>query len=305
MSRSPAAARVAAWLAALALLAASAVYIAATFEWRAALSILARAHAGWFFAGGAIAIVVYWVLRALRWRLLLAGMGTHAPLVDVYLSSCVALSLSVFTPLQSGEALKVELLRRQGHVDRLPGYTAFAVERVADLYVIAAMGIVSMAAASRFPLAAACAVLIALPVAAFALLRRARVPGRAGALLARVREGVSDAPALLWLFVLTSAAWLAVAFGWYATMRSVGIDLDLPQTLGLLSIVSLATIASLIPGGLGIAEAGTAEVLRRFGVDATLAQAGALALRGFSLLVIALGLLHLVLLRVRTASSPT
>src|SRR4051812_49009241 len=102
--------RVAGWIVAGAVLAASVAYIAATFRWHEALAILARADAAWFFAGGGGAILVYWVVRALRWRLLLRGMGVQAPFVELYLSSSVALSLSVLTPLQSGEALKVELL---------------------------------------------------------------------------------------------------------------------------------------------------------------------------------------------------
>lgn len=291
-----------AWILAALVLAASVAYIVATFQWGDALAILARADAAWFLGGGSAAILAYWTLRALRWRLLLRGMGAEAPFADLYLSSSVALSLSVLTPLQSGEALKVELLQRQGHVRRMPGYSAFAIERVADLYVVAAIGAVSIAGSDASSLALATAVAVALPVAAFALLHRVRLEGRAGELVGHLQEGVAHARTLAALLLLTAAGWLAVAFGWQASLRSIAIALDLRQALALLSIITLATIASFIPGGLGIAEAGTAAMLRRFGMDDALAQAGALALRGFSLLVIALGLAHLVVLRRRAAS---
>ena len=291
------------WIVAALVLAASVAYIAATFQWREALAILARADAAWFFAGGGAAILVYWALRALRWQLLLRGMGTQAPFADLYLSSSVALSLSVLTPLQSGEALKVELLRRQGHVQRLPGYSAFAIERVADLYVVAAIGAVSLIGVNPPSLVLAAVAFTAIPLAAFFALHRVRLGGRAGEFVGHLQEGVASAGALFSLLLLTAAGWLAVAFGWHAALRSIAIDLELRQTLALLSLITLATIASLIPGGLGIAEAGTAELLRRFGVDDALAQAGALALRGFSLLVIALGFAHLLALRMRAPSS--
>lgn len=292
--------RLAGGLVAAAVLAASVAYIAATFRWREALAILAHADPAWFFLGSGAAILVYWALRALRWQLLLRGMATHAPFADLYLSSSVALSLSVLTPLQSGEALKVELLRRQGHVQRLPGYTAFAVERVADLYVIAAIGAASLVGTNAGSLALAAATFLALPLVAFAAVHRIRLAGRAGDFVRHLQEGVSSVGALFTLLLITAAGWLAVAFGWHSALRSIAVALDLRQTLALLSLITLASIASLIPGGLGIAEAGTAELLRRFGIDDALAQAGALALRAFSLLVIALGLAHALALRWRT-----
>lgn len=293
--------RLAGWIFAAVLLAASVAYIAATFQWRKALAILAHVQVAWFFLGGGAAVLAYWALRALRWQLLLRGMGTRAPFADLYLASSIALSLSVVTPLQSGEAFKVELLRRQGHVQRLPGYSAFVIERVADLYVVAALGALSLVGASRFSLAVAAVALAGAPVAAFLVLHRVRLAGRVGAFVGHLQEGVSSARALFALLLVTAAGWLAIALGWNAALRSIAVALDARQTLGLLSFVTLATLASLIPGGLGIAEAGIAELLRRFGADDALAQAGALVLRGFSPLVVALGLAHLLAMRLRSA----
>lgn len=279
----------------------SGAYIASTFQWRAAFGVLIDADPAWFFLGSGGAIIAYWGVRALRWRYLMGTMATRVPFVDLYLCSSVALSLSVLTPLQSGEALKVELLRRYGSGHRLPGYSALALERVADIYVVAAIGVVALTSPSGSTLYALllAGLFVALPVSAYLALHAVRLPGRMGKFVAHLQSGVRTPPMLLLLLVLTFASWVIVALGWEACLRSISIRLGFLDMLGLLSLVTLASIVSLIPGGLGIAEASVAEFLIRCGFTAPLSQAGALALRGFSLLVIFLGSIHLLALRAR------
>ena len=293
--------RIAVGILAAILLAASAVYIASTFQWGAAFGVLANANPAWFFLGSGAAIIAYWGVRALRWRYLIAGMDARVPFVDLYLCSSVALSLSVLTPLQSGEALKVELLKRYCRGSRLPGYSAFALERVADLYVVAAIGIVALASPSGLAAHALllAALFIALPVAGYLVLHNVRLPGRMGEFVAHIQSGVRTPAMLLLLLVLTFASWAIVALGWQACLLSISIRLGFLDVLGLLSVVTVASIASFIPGGLGVAEASVAEFLIRGGFAPPLAQAGALSLRGFSLLVILLGGIHFLALRAR------
>jgi uncharacterized membrane protein YbhN (UPF0104 family) len=272
--------RIAVLAVATATFAASATYIALSFEWRAALGMVLAAQPAWFFLGGSVAILGYWLTRAFRWSYLMRGMDNRPAFSQLYLCSAVALSLSVFTPLQAGEALKVELLRKHAGGTRLAGYSAFLIERAADLYVVGAMAAIALAT----PLVAVS--LLALPIAGWWLLRRAH-------------PGVGSPRSLTVVLAATALGWMIVALGWMACLRSVSIRLDLPELLGLVSLVTLASIFSFIPAGLGVADASAAALLIRHGVEPSLAQAGALALRGFSLLIIALGALHLLALRRR------
>ena len=86
------------------------------------------------------------------------------------------------------------------------------------------------------------------------------------------------------------------ALGWQACFFSISITLGLTDMLGLLSIVTLASAVSFIPGGIGIAEAGITELLMSYGISAPLSQAGALVLRALSFLILAIGALHWLLL---------
>ena len=305
MSSSPGAARagrrVAVGLVAAALLVASGVYVATTYEWRAAFALLAHARLAWFFLGGGTAVLAYWVVRALRWRLLMRAMHADAPFVDLYLCNAVGLSLGILTPMQSGEAFKVELLRKTSAGARLPGYGAFALERAADLYAIVAIGIVALLAPSGMHAATVLGVVAfaALPIPAYLLLHRLRLPGRTGAFVETVQRGVGTKGALAALLATTFLGWALVAWGWQLSLVALAIRLDFGQVLGLVSLVSLATLASFVPGGLGIADAGIAAYLIRLGYEPALAQAGGLLLRATTLLIIVLGSMHLLALRAR------
>jgi uncharacterized membrane protein YbhN (UPF0104 family) len=284
-------------------LAACGAYVWRSFQWQEAFGLLSRADPAWFLAGGGAGIIAFWTIRALRWQFLLRAMRAEGRFVELYLCCAVALSFSVFTPLQSGELLKVELLKRYGRVARLPGYSALLLERAVDLYAIVAIGIVALAFRAGFlspgGTALAAVLLPALPVASYLLLHRLQPHGRLGQVVGLVQEGVRSPAALGMVLVLTFLGWAMVALAWQACFVSLSIALGIIDMLGLLSAITLASIISFVPGGIGIVEAGVAEILIGHGIDAPLAQAGALLLRALSFVTVGLGLLHWLVLRRR------
>jgi uncharacterized membrane protein YbhN (UPF0104 family) len=286
-------------LVALGAFVAAVAYLAATFQWEEAFALLATADIAILVGGSGTALMAYWAIRALRWRLLMQGMGVRCGFLSLYLCSSAALGLSVLTPLQSGEVLKVELLRKTAGAGRLPGYSAVMLERVADLYAVVALGIIAAVATALSPLggAFAAAALLVVPWVAYRLVPSISLTGRLGQFVAHMRSGLRSPHILVVFMAWTFAGWLLVAAAWQACLRSISIDLGMMELLGLLSSVTLATILSFVPAGLGVAEAGTSGILIHYGMAAPLAQAGALALRAFSVMVVALGGLHLLLLR--------
>jgi uncharacterized membrane protein YbhN (UPF0104 family) len=108
-----------------------------------------------------------------------------------------------------------------------------------------------------------------------------------------MRRCVGDIPTLLMIIVITCVSWASVAFSWQVFLGAGGIHLDFSKAVALMSLVALINIASLVPGGLGISEAGISQLLMHFGFASAVAQAGALILRSYSLVIIALGAGHL------------
>jgi len=91
---------------------------------------------------------------------------------------------------------------------------------------------------------------------------------------------------------------MLIASAWQISLSSVGIMLPATSTMMLVAVVTVAGILSFIPGGLGVADVMSIEVLMALGVSSSSAQAAALALRAYGLVVILFGLFHLLLIAV-------
>ncbi|MFA5203905.1 MAG: lysylphosphatidylglycerol synthase transmembrane domain-containing protein [Lentisphaeria bacterium] len=276
--------------------AASIWYIGRTFQWRELGQVLKNVNLACLIAGGGASIVTYWLLRTLRWHILLRRTCTHVPFLDLYLCTAVSLSFSLVTPFQSGEMLKIELLKKYGLIQRSPGYGTFLIERVLDLAALLTMACVSLLTTVNILPNRAYAILGGLLLAGVAgllVLAKLRVTGRLQRLLEHMRQCVGDLPTLILAVVITGVSWASVVFSWQVFLYAGGIHLDFAKAVALMSIVALISIISLIPGGVGIGEVGTSQLLMHFGCAAAIAQRGSLVLRAYSLVTIALGACHL------------
>ena len=292
--------RVAAILFSASVFAGSTVYVVLTFQWGAIALALKEVNPIQLIGYGGSSIVLYWMIRALRWHLLLKRTDTIVPFFDVYMCTAVSLSFSIFTPLQSGEMLKVELLKKYGMIQRFPGYGSFLVERALDLgTVLTIAGISLLTALSFLPHRSYAfyfiAASISLGVIGIYTLYRLRFTGRAQQLLNHMNQCVRSIPTLLLVTFITCISWASVAFSWYILLYCGSLPLDFLKTLALMSTVTLINIVSLIPGGLGISEAGASQVLIWLGFTSTAAQTGTLLLRSYSIIAIVLGFIHLAL----------
>lgn len=283
------------------------IYVIVTwFQWHEIFMVLRSADMRWFLGGGLLSLACYWPLRTARWWFLLRQEGIAVHPARLYLFQVAALGMSVITPFQSGEALKIELLERHGHTGRAAGYRTFALERCADLLFVtlaAACFILNGFASGIEPrlLLAMAGIVLAMLLTAWLALHRSH---RFSHLLAAARPlaaQIRDPRTLAVVVPLTALAWLAVAFGWHACLRSVAIDLPIHQVVALVSIMTLVNLASLIPGAVGVSEAGTATILAGLGINVVNAQAGAFTLRAFALSILVLAVLHaLIALLFRT-----
>ena len=277
-------------------------YIYVNFQWGQIYQLMKQVHLYRFFIGGGLSIIAYWFLRALRWHLMLHRLNIKASLSDLYLCTSIALSMAILTPVQSGEAFKVELLKKTSAVDRSPGYTSFALERYLDLFAVMLLAIISLSA--RFTGAGSRLYLLYLLAASVVLLAGLFIVckwdfgGKAREYQEHIRACVNDPRTLLSVAALTLLGWVTVAWGWQICLHSLSIDINLRDALSLTSIMTIINILSFIPGAVGVSEAGIAEFLARLGKEPAAAQAGAIVLRFYSFLIILIGIFHLLFWKV-------
>lgn len=286
-------------LVAVSIFVASIWYLAARFQWREAFSYLARVN----FVRLVVLIwmtqLAYVLVRTWRWRAAVRHANSQVRFFDLYWITAVVVSLAILTPAQAGEALKIELLKRRGLLDRLPGLGAFGLERALDLLTISCIGVLGLVfggfAKEYRGIGWGAAALIALGLIALYILLHFDPGGRLSHWLRAMRKGSGTPATRTKMALATVFSWGLTGVSWQIALRAADIHLSLPEILSLLSLVTLGTLLSWIPGGLGVSEVLTAEALVSMGIARVAAQAGALILRAQALIIVLFGLIHLLL----------
>jgi glycosyltransferase 2 family protein len=278
---------------------ASAWYLAAAFQWRDAWRILLTASPTWL-AVAASTIPVYWLLRAIRWQILLREVGVAVPPVELYTCVAASVGIATVTPFQSGEAMKVEFLKSVGGMGRSRGYSSFLVERVADLGVVVALAASGLLLGCNLGLGrnVVLAVLAGMLLAVLAGIRAAwtlPLHGRLGRFQAHLKACVPNTKAAMVLVGITLTCWGVTGVGWYASLLSLGMDIGYADATTLMCVLALIGVLTFVPGSIGVGEASASLFLVHLGQPLPQAQAGALILRFYGVMIIVLALAHLVI----------
>lgn len=270
-------------------------YVLTAFDWSAVGRALRGFDVLGFVAVGVPCTVVLLIARSVRWIAVANLAGPWRTMVRLHAQTSLSIAVATATPLQAGELLKLKLARRETGLGWGELGTAFALERVADVLAVLLIGVIGFwgVASDRLMLAAAAWLL--LTVAALLALRWVAawpVATRWAPWLAPI-AGFRVAPRRMALFVGgTAAKWVCVLLTWQALFAACGILLTLGQCAVVLSGVTLAVTASLVPGGLGVSEVSTKALLTWMSVEPALADAGAVLLRLMLPLVVVVALLN-------------
>ena len=251
--------------------------------------------AWWAFAAALGLAVVNYLLRGVRWHLLLRNRGIAVPRDDSALVFVAGFALAI-TPGKVGELVKSYLLRSLHQVPVARSAPVVIAERVADLIALLILSVIGVAlygVAAELVIGAAAVIglgmlVLAWPALAHRLGELATTPRRLARFRPRVRELVDGLTALsrpgvmVWSTALSLAAWLAECVG-FALIVDAFPGTAVPFGLAML-IYAATTIAgalSFLPGGLGVTEGAMALLLVQgsHGVDAATAAAATILTR--------------------------
>jgi len=271
-------------------------YVIINFEWSKIIQLLKDTNFIYFFWGCSCTIIVYWFLRSLRWFFILRNLQIKINFFKLYIWSAMSLSLSIVTPLQFGEILKIEFLKKNSSISRIQGYSAFMFERFIDLSIIVMLSAVSLIllfeSGGLFSYLIIFFMIIIVFFIGFYFIYKRQFKGKVGEILSYLKTCGSNIGNLIIVILLTLFSWFVVAAGWQIALSSISVYLSFEDSISLMSIITLASIISFIPGGLGVSEVGVTEFLLHLGESSSLAQTGGLILRAYGFLILFLGLVH-------------
>lgn len=251
---------------------------------------LASARIVWLVPMVIFAAAALW-LRALRWRVLLAGVG---PLGDssVFYATCIGFMGNMVLPLRAGEAIKPLVIARDGRISMPAALATVAIERLLDMIMLGLFaGITLLLVPAGDFLRTAAQTIVALVVVAivglFVVIRFSdpierltlRLADRLPRLLGHfVREGargflrglhaLRDVRTLVTVFVYSALVWLCAVLGFITGALALEIAAPLIP-LGFATTVVIAAAVSVpsAPGFIGVFWAGAEIALGMFGVS--------------------------------------
>ena len=275
------------------------VYLYKEFQWRPALAIVKTADIGIFLFGAVFSIVTFWIFRTLRWAVMLEVFGYHKlSFWSLYIAIAYSLGLSMVMPLQSGEILKVEMLNRKSGLPRSDGYFALAIERLLDIVVVLSITIIciSFSSFSGEKVISALIIMGVFLLTALIVYLLFHFCGDQLSIVKEIKSRVSillENPYLLFkTTVLTVLAWACVVFGWWVSLWSIDVITTPVDITGMTTGMTLVNVVSFIPGSVGVSEVGISVWLNYLGIDLEMANAGALKLRAYGLMLLVVGICH-------------
>ncbi|WP_167909857.1 lysylphosphatidylglycerol synthase transmembrane domain-containing protein [Thermococcus sp. Bubb.Bath] len=229
-----------------------------------------------------IAVATYYIsvfIYALRWRIVLSGMGKDIPLMELLKITLSSIFVNNVTPMSrgGGEILRITWVSKKHKVPVALSTASIVYERISEVIpvlILTLLGISYFAThvVAFVVLGAIAAVLLWLKWDRVVMLsvKIFRVSLRQEDLIRMLELKKKPAISLLtvglssavWLLDVTRLKLIAMAFGWN-------------PPLAFLAIVSLANLLfgliAFTPGGIGIVEGGLLGTLTYFGIPSTLA----------------------------------
>ncbi|HET6430809.1 lysylphosphatidylglycerol synthase transmembrane domain-containing protein [Dyella sp.] len=264
--------------------------IAATtrlFDWSSVAAALAHLRAGLLVGAGAPLLLLIALLRGWRWLVVLGMRPTPRLLWQSFCANGAAAGLASLTPFQVGEIVKIRLIPdHHGSAWRL-GVSAFFVERMLDLGTMCCVCLAGLSV--RFGIAWAALPALCIPLlGAFIgshVARRLPLPAR----LRPYVEVLLHLPRTVAAAALSLPIWGLYCVLWWIALQAMNVPILWHQVAILLGAVMLAVVVSMTPGGLGVSELSSRGLLLWLGQTPAQAEAGAIALRLLTPIIVLVG----------------
>ena len=233
-----------------------------------------------------IAFYFSFVVRAVRWEVLLRNTGEQTHFGELFHIVILAWFANCVLPAKMGDFYRAYLLRQQTTVSGSKGLGTIFSERALDFLVLMSLLVISGLISFRAGVPhqflpallvglAICLILIrGLVAVRFGHVHLERlIPRSLRERAGRFRSGLLSAfhGRLLVLLALTVLVWLAESTRLYLVVQALPlhVDLNLAQIMFIALVASLLTTIPALPGGLVLVEGGIVTVLVFFGLTAT------------------------------------
>ncbi len=205
-----------------------------------------------------------YLLRAVKWHLYSRELGVTILFRRNLIVFLSGLSMTI-TPVRMGEVLKCYLLKKFSGARISKTLPAVVVERLTDIISLCLLSLSGIFVASNYALMAAGFSMIVLLLlfatrieSFYTVLSKLPLIRRFVCRISEVQEGgklLSSRRMVLLSILITVPAWFLEGVGLWLLLRGLGINAPLMTVVFIFSFSSVFGALSMLPGGLGAAEA--------------------------------------------------
>lgn len=248
-------------------------------------------HFNWiFFIIMLILTTIAYFVRFLKWNFFLKSVGVHLNLKDNLFVFFSGLGM-IITPAKVGEIWKGWLIKDIDGTSLSKTVPVVIIDRVTDLIgliILSALGILYYKEGSYILI-----ILILLFIGFFVAIKSNTISGkiisilekRAGKYSKDIKtmhktfEELMNPKNMTLMSFLSAFAWFFECLAFFFVIMGFGESLSVLISTFIFSFASLAGAVSMIPGGLGVAEATFSGLLQYFGLTATISVGAAIIIR--------------------------
>jgi uncharacterized protein (TIRG00374 family) len=235
-------------------------------------------------------------LRFLRWQYYLKIMGWKLSLKNSILIYTSSFALTI-TPGKVGDFLKSYYLKKFKEISFTESASLILIERVTDMFgtlILSLFGCIVFGVGKDFVMLIALAlsglvILFSFPKIGLPLIKKVERIPKIGKYAVGFEKAYQVSGKLLRLdrlffaSMLSTLAWFAECAGLYYVFQGLGGNISLFQATFIYAFSSSVGAATMLPGGLGGAEATMSGLLLLLGVKSSLTVAGTILIRTMTL----------------------
>ncbi|MCX7836171.1 MAG: flippase-like domain-containing protein [bacterium] len=245
---------------------------------------------------GVLSYIGFVLVSTYRWMVLLNFPIRKLPIKKLIIITTVAKGLGSITPMNAGEFLKAEFSYKLSETTRFKQYTIVAIERGLDILTLLCLALLGLMAQTSIRvllqnklIILLLVVLVVLGVITFVVMILYDRVEKVKAKINEMGELLKIVIAKKQVILLTLLNWLCITILWWSLFSAFHLPVTLTDVFILLSLVTFVMIASLLPGGIGLADMTASELAIQMGYQPKEAILFPLAIRVNTLISLILG----------------
>ena len=243
--------------------------------------VVALEHIVWGYLALAIAVCLFaWLLRGLRYKIILSGIGIHCSFL--FSTGCIFVSqtANLIVPARLGDMVRVFMLKHEYGASISQGISSIVVERVFDIVTVALLGAVSLLFVLNVPDEFFWLIILTLVLGAgffiFLLISdrfvsKNRYIGILLAMLDQIRQVALSVKSVFVLSTSSIIIWLFDVFVCLLVAMMFGVTIPFAVVMLAIVVGNLVKAVPLTPGGVGTYELAVAAILTAAGVEPAVA----------------------------------